>query len=277
MARHNFSAKTVDILGKRVGFLCSNPDCRKLTIGPNIVQEKATIIGVAAHITAASPGGPRFDGSIDEKDRKSIENGIWLCVNCSTLIDKDPDQYPVQLLQTWKAEIEKEISDQLKGIASTTATQKKLAFLEVDLIWSGAMRLNRGYSNKNRRIYGNNPIWAGDPLYIHWELKWILALVIYNNSNFNAYNLKIEQDGNPLLFKNLPRINNLPALGNIELDGTYRLYIEADHVEADKILNNTIPPEIIGTEYKLIYTDDTRNEHTLTFIITEDGVENHQA
>src|SRR5690606_12780416 len=109
--RHDFTAKTVDILGKRVGYLCSNRYCRKHTIGPNADPEKATIVGVAAHITAASPGGPRYDISINEKERKSIENGIWLCVNCSTLIDKDPNAFPVDLLKSWKTTSESQLSD----------------------------------------------------------------------------------------------------------------------------------------------------------------------
>ena len=272
--RHDFTAQTVEILRKRVGYLCSNPDCRKHTVGPNADPEKATIVGVAAHITAASPGGPRYNVSMTEKERKSIENGIWLCVNCSTIIDKDPDSFPIDLLKSWKISSEQQLSDKLKGIIAETVEDKKLAFLEVDLIWTGGMRLNRGYSEKNKEIYGDAPIWAGSPLIIHWELKWVLSLVIYNNSNFNAYNLSIEQNGNPLVFEPLPKINNLPALGNIDLEGTYRNYFEGDHSEADILLRNKIPKEVVGTEYTLTYTDDTRNQHMLSFIITEDGVTN---
>lgn len=100
--RHNFTTKTIDVLAKRVGYLCSNPDCKKHTIGPHQQPDKSTSIGVAAHITAASPGGARYDDNISEIDRKSIENGIWLCSNCSTLIDKDPEKYPKELLIKWK-------------------------------------------------------------------------------------------------------------------------------------------------------------------------------
>jgi hypothetical protein len=50
-------------------------------------------IGVAAHITAASVGGPRYDASLKPKQRAAIENGIWLCQNCGTMIDRDPICY----------------------------------------------------------------------------------------------------------------------------------------------------------------------------------------
>tara|TARA_B100000929_G_scaffold5347_1_gene4503 strand:+ start:517 stop:705 length:189 start_codon:yes stop_codon:yes gene_type:complete len=56
--RDDFTKKTKEILAKRVGLLCSNPKCKKPTSGPNSDQNKSTNIGVAAHITAASVGGP---------------------------------------------------------------------------------------------------------------------------------------------------------------------------------------------------------------------------
>ncbi|MBU5676819.1 hypothetical protein KQI88_10350 [Alkaliphilus sp. MSJ-5] len=45
-------------MAKRVAYICSNPGCGKLTSGPHSDSSKASIIGVAAHITAASKGGP---------------------------------------------------------------------------------------------------------------------------------------------------------------------------------------------------------------------------
>jgi hypothetical protein len=101
--RDNFSAKTVRILAERAGHLCSNPDCRKSTVGPALEEARSTIIGVAAHITAAADGGPRFDRTLSPDERSSITNGIWLCHNCSSLIDKDPGRYKVEILTGWKA------------------------------------------------------------------------------------------------------------------------------------------------------------------------------
>jgi tetratricopeptide (TPR) repeat protein len=64
--------------------------------------EGAVNLGVAAHITAASRGGPRFDESITAAERSSVRNGIWLCQACATLIDKDAVRYTVPLLNGWK-------------------------------------------------------------------------------------------------------------------------------------------------------------------------------
>lgn len=100
--RDDFDEKTKQILARRVGYRCSNPNCRKLTSGPQEDPAKAINIGVAAHITAASPGGPRFDSTLSPVERKSPDNGIWLCQNCAKLIDSDEKRYSVALLKEWK-------------------------------------------------------------------------------------------------------------------------------------------------------------------------------
>lgn len=102
MARDDFSAEVKDVLARRVGMRCSNPNCRQLTSGPQQNPTKALNVGVAAHITAASRGGPRYDSRLHAADRKSAENAIWLCQNCAKLIDNDPPIYTVDLLRHWK-------------------------------------------------------------------------------------------------------------------------------------------------------------------------------
>jgi hypothetical protein len=100
--RDEFDENTKEVLARRVGERCSNPNCRKLTSGPQVNPTKALNIGVAAHITAASPGGPRYDVRLSSDERKSIENGIWLCQNCAKLADNDAQRYTGDLLLEWK-------------------------------------------------------------------------------------------------------------------------------------------------------------------------------
>lgn len=97
-SRDDFTSATKELLANRVGRRCSNPACRKLTCGANTNPEKITNIGVAAHICAAAQGGPRYDASMTPEERKSFENGIWLCQSCSKLIDTDITRYPKELL-----------------------------------------------------------------------------------------------------------------------------------------------------------------------------------
>jgi len=116
--RDDFPDKTKDTLAKRVGMHCSNPSCRKPTSGPREDPAKAVNIGVAAHITAAAIGGPRYDSSLNASQRSAITNAIWLCQNCAKLIDNDAARYTVDLLRQWKALSEENAQI---GVASTGA------------------------------------------------------------------------------------------------------------------------------------------------------------
>jgi len=113
--RDDFDARTKEILARRVGYRCSNPGCRQLTSGPQEDPTKAVNIGVAAHITAASEGGPRYDPGLLAKERRSVDNGIWLCQNCAKLIDSDVRQYTPDLLCEWKRKAEQAAREELEG------------------------------------------------------------------------------------------------------------------------------------------------------------------
>jgi hypothetical protein len=104
--RDEFSESVIATLRRRVGDRCSNPSCRCSTSGPNEHPERASSIGVAAHITAAAPKGPRYDETLTVEARRSIDNGIWLCQNCARLVDIDPAAYPVDRLDAWRLEAE---------------------------------------------------------------------------------------------------------------------------------------------------------------------------
>lgn len=106
MPRDNFLKRTKDLLAKRVAWHCSNPVCRAQTIGPSSTTETSFNIGVAAHITAASMGGPRYDSSLSANERSAYANGIWLCNNCGTAVDSDESAHTVSQLQQWKREAE---------------------------------------------------------------------------------------------------------------------------------------------------------------------------
>ena len=123
-SRDDFTSATKELLANRVGRRCSNPACRKLTCGANTNPEKITNIGVAAHICAAAQGGPRYDASMTPEERKSFENGIWLCQSCSKLIDTDITRYPKELLQSWKQLAEQTAILEVETTSSTPAFEK---------------------------------------------------------------------------------------------------------------------------------------------------------
>src|ERR1700761_5553953 len=105
--RDDFSEQIKTKLHKRVGGHCSNPECSVSTIGPHSNPEGTINLGVAAHITAASPRGPRYDASLSIQARKSVNNGIWLCQSCAKLVDSDHAAFPIQVLRDWKTRAER--------------------------------------------------------------------------------------------------------------------------------------------------------------------------
>ncbi len=102
--RDDFDAKVINTSKTQAAYICSNPTCRKLTVAPSETNEnKIQYMGKVAHITAAAPGGPRYDKGISDTDRKNIGNAIFLCSNCADLIDKNNGvDYPKAMLYEWK-------------------------------------------------------------------------------------------------------------------------------------------------------------------------------
>jgi hypothetical protein len=104
--RDDFSEEVKRIVAQRVGHRCSKPDCRADTSGPQVDPTKALNVGVAAHITAASPGGARYNPTLSSEERTHPSNAIWLCQTCAKLIDNDTVRFPVGLLLQWKGDAE---------------------------------------------------------------------------------------------------------------------------------------------------------------------------
>lgn len=109
MARDDFDDNTKEILRRRVNGICSNPKCNHPTQCASLSNSnKIEYIGVAAHICAASEGGPRYDREQSPEERSSIDNGIHLCSNCATMIDKNNGiDYSATTLREWKKQAEK--------------------------------------------------------------------------------------------------------------------------------------------------------------------------
>lgn len=116
--RDDFSPKTKEILRSRVNGVCSNPGCRRPTIGPSIKGKGVVNLGEACHIAAASPGGARYDKQMTAAERKDFSNGIWLCIRCSRLVDKDWRGYSESSLHAWKKMAEQRARDGIENNGS---------------------------------------------------------------------------------------------------------------------------------------------------------------
>jgi hypothetical protein len=114
-SRDDFLKPVSDALAKRAAYICSNPDCRVLTIAPSDeADSKFLYIGKAAHIRAAAAGGPRHDPAMTPDERKAASNGIFLCSSCADMIDKNGGlDFPVQRLRRWKDDHDRWVAENL--------------------------------------------------------------------------------------------------------------------------------------------------------------------
>jgi len=126
--RDDFKPAVREQLARRAAYTCSNPICRRHTLLPTSTDSSlSNYIGVAAHITAASPGGPRYDAVLTQAQRESIENAIHLCSYCATLIDKNNGiDYPKEQLLQWKSDHE----DYIRAQSKSPTTNNRFAALE---------------------------------------------------------------------------------------------------------------------------------------------------
>jgi len=115
MARDDFNLNTKNKLAQRAGGRCSFPGCDKLCWIAGTEPNKVSSIGIAAHIKAASPDGPRYDLNQTTEQRKDITNGIFLCQNHAKMIDDDEIKYPVEKLIEWKKKHENQILGEVSG------------------------------------------------------------------------------------------------------------------------------------------------------------------
>jgi hypothetical protein len=70
-----FPARIRAEIAAAAGHRCSMPDCRAPTSGPSESQASGEAkAGIAAHIAAASPGGPRYDPTQTPQERRGRDN-----------------------------------------------------------------------------------------------------------------------------------------------------------------------------------------------------------
>ena len=100
--RDNFTEATKNKLGKQVAWHCSRPGCVAPTVSATEDGEGVITLGRAAHITAAARGGPRYDARLTTEERKSANNGIWLCGDHANVIDADDASFTEQTIREWK-------------------------------------------------------------------------------------------------------------------------------------------------------------------------------
>jgi len=135
--RDNFSVAVKTKIAKRASYRCSL--CKRPTVGPSDSSPEAVAsIGDAAHISAASPGGPRYDAAMSSAERSGIGNAIWLCAADARLIDSDVAGYPTARLLDMKAKHELDMARELVRTAvGAPAYQPDIISIGPDIIFFG--------------------------------------------------------------------------------------------------------------------------------------------
>lgn len=110
-----------------VGY-CQNPSCQQ-SLFVNVKSTGITHFGEMAHVIAASGDGPRGDISVEPAALGAWDNLILLCANCHKVVDKTPDDHPVELLLGWK-EGRQEAVEKALGIAAYATRADARAAIE---------------------------------------------------------------------------------------------------------------------------------------------------
>jgi len=82
-------------------YAVSKNQCAYIGCGEPLVLRGRSHANIA-HIKAAQKGGPRYDETQTDDERRAAENLLLLCPNHHGLIDKDVAGHPVELLQEMK-------------------------------------------------------------------------------------------------------------------------------------------------------------------------------
>lgn len=93
------------LLWGKSGGRCEFHGCNKILWKNHVTQDQGNM-AQAAHIYAFSTKGPRGNEGIDQELINELDNLMLACHGCHKTMDDNPDQYPVEMLQGWKAKHE---------------------------------------------------------------------------------------------------------------------------------------------------------------------------
>lgn len=107
MSRAEFPQPVKRDLAALAGYHCVR--CHRRTHLYSVEHGRHLHVGNAAHISAAAPGGPRYEEALTPEQRKAHENGAWLCAWCARLVDVFEREFPPELLREMQASAERRI------------------------------------------------------------------------------------------------------------------------------------------------------------------------
>lgn len=125
----SISERDIKLLWGRAAAMCSFPECRmKLTQDKKLASDSFPL-GEQAHIVGENMDSPRGESLLTEEERNSYFNLILLCPNHHTIIDKNPEDYPIEKLHLIKDQHE-------LWIESTLSMSKDIRKTAQDVIYA---------------------------------------------------------------------------------------------------------------------------------------------
>jgi hypothetical protein len=117
----------IKLLWGRAAARCSMPGCND-ELTKYLLRTGDVTIGEMAHVISTSNVGPRGDSAsgID-----AYENLILLCPTHHTLIDKAPDDFPVDVLRDWKSRHEESVREATGAPAFASGSEFRRAIWEI--------------------------------------------------------------------------------------------------------------------------------------------------
>lgn len=120
MAKTRVPDKVIMQLMVRAGGRCQFPHCNRVLWRDGLTHAEINNAYVA-HIIADSPDGPRGDPEQSRRLAKDFSNLMLLCADHHTLVDRELENYPVEMLRRFKADHERRIED-LTGLDESAGT-----------------------------------------------------------------------------------------------------------------------------------------------------------
>ncbi|MCF8054796.1 MAG: HNH endonuclease [Deltaproteobacteria bacterium] len=146
--------KDIKLLWGRSANRCSFPDCREKLSQDNRMGRESFLIGEQAHIVGKGEGSSRSNSILTADERDSYHNLILLCPNHHTLIDRNPEDYPIEKLHMIKSQHEYWVESALSESHDSKTNANNIIYAHlIDLAVDGC-------------------------LFSNWE-EWISPLLIY--------------------------------------------------------------------------------------------------
>jgi hypothetical protein len=189
------------------------------------------MVGVGAHITAAAPGGPRYDGSLTAEERAGEANGIWMCQLHGKQIDDNASRHTAKDLKRWKSQHQDWV---FARIASADSLLKHgITSVAVKNVGPFRQRTNISLGRHNV-VFGNNnsgksslcesiAAFAGGENFENFRKRWRLfgpgspSMTIEAAVSVNGLRTTVRLSEEPVALKRVPKFHQTRL--HVEING----------------------------------------------------------